>query len=175
MKPNRGDGLAPHISVTLAELERIGCVATTEGSWGDRVLDQPRRRGEAMKPLRVLVVEDDRMIGPLLAELLEDLGHVVCAVEVDAAAAVAAARRCHPDLMIVDVGLGEASGIAAVKEILKEGFVPHVFVTGDILTGLSLGPDAVLIQKPYRGSDLVAAIARAIRGRAGREEDAASI
>ena len=128
-----------------------------------------------MKLLRVLVVEDDLMIGPLLAELLEDLGHIVCAVEVDAAAAVAAARRCHPDLMIVDVGLGEASGIAAVKEILKEGFVPHVFVTGDILTGLSLGPDAVLIQKPYRGSDLVAAIARAIRGRAGREEDAASI
>jgi DNA-binding response OmpR family regulator len=119
-----------------------------------------------MKPLRILVVEDDLMIGPLLAEMLEELGHVVCAVEVDAAAAVAAARRCHPDLMIVDVGLGEASGIAAVKEILKEGFVPHVFVTGDIVRGLSLGPDAVLIQKPYRGADLVAAIARAIGSRA---------
>ena len=38
-----------------------------------------------MKPLRILVVEDDLMIGPLLAEMLEDLGHVVCAVEVDAA------------------------------------------------------------------------------------------
>ena len=27
-----------------------------------------------MKPLRILVVEDDVMIGPLLAEMLEDLG-----------------------------------------------------------------------------------------------------
>jgi len=157
--------MAPHIAVMFAELERLG--RAEEGpSVRDRVLDQPRGREEAMKPLRVLVVEDDLLIGPLLAELLEDLGHFVCAVEVDAAAAVAAARRCHPDLMIVDVGLGEASGIAAVKEILKEGFVPHVFVTGDMLRGLPLGPDAVLIQKPYRGADLVAAIARAIGSRA---------
>jgi len=62
----------------------------------------------------------------------------------------------------------ERAHIARVsgKEILKEGFVPHVFVTGDMLRGLSLGPDAVLIQKPYRGADLVAAIARAIGSRA---------
>jgi hypothetical protein len=54
--------------------------------------------------------------------------------------------------------------LAAVKEILSEGFVPHVFVTGDLVRNLSLGPDAVLLQKPYRGSDIVAAIARAVDG-----------
>ena len=123
-----------------------------------------------MDPLRILVVEDDPMIGPLLAEILEDLGHFVCAVEVDAAKAVAAAARLHPDLMIVDVGLGEVSGVAAVKAILKEGFVPHVFVTGDLVRNLSLGPDAVLLQKPYRDSDIVAAIARAVGGPARRGE-----
>ena len=103
-----------------------------------------------MRPLRVLVVEDDPMIGPLLAEVLEDLGHVVVAVVVDADAAVAAAGDCRPDLMIVDIKLGERSGVAAVREILRDGFVPHVFVTGDLLRNLELGPDAVLIQKPYR-------------------------
>ena len=108
------------------------------------------------------------MIGPLLAEMLEDLGHIVCAVEVDAANAVAAAARFHPDLMIVDVGLGRVSGVAAVKEILRQGFVPHVFVTGDLLGNLSLGPDAVLIQKPYRCPEIVAAIARAVGGPARR-------
>jgi two-component system, response regulator PdtaR len=86
-----------------------------------------------MKPLRILVVEYDVMIGPLLAEMLEDLGHIVCGVEVDAENAMAAAARWRPELMIVDVGLGEASGIAAVKEILRGGFVPYVFVTGDVL------------------------------------------
>jgi CheY-like chemotaxis protein len=125
-----------------------------------------------MQSLRILVVEDDPMIGPLLAELLEDLGHFVCAVETDARKAVAAATRLRPDLMIVDVGLGEVSGVAAVAEILKARFVPHVFVTGDVLKNLSLGPKAVLIQKPYRSHDLVAAIARATAGGAGRDERA---
>src|SRR5271169_7221669 len=106
-----------------------------------------------MNALRALVVEDDAIIGGLLAETLEGLGHTVCAVESNVANAGAAASHWHPDLMIVDVGVGEASGVAAVKEILRSGFVPHVFATGDALRDLSLGPDAVLIQKPFRGPD----------------------
>ena len=79
-----------------------------------------------MKALRTLIVEDDAMIGGLLAETLEGLGHGVSAVENNVDNAVAAASRCRPDLMIVDVGLGEASGIAAVNEILRSGFVDQV-------------------------------------------------
>jgi two-component system, response regulator PdtaR len=133
---------------------------------GVAVLEQGRRErgGKSVKALRILVVEDDLMIGGLLAETLEDLGHTVCAVETKVANAVAAAARYHPDLMIVDVGLGEASGIAMVRKILKGGFVPHVFVTGDVLRDLSLGPDAVLIQKPFREPDIVQAIQRALSG-----------
>ncbi len=121
-----------------------------------------------MRPLRVLVVEDDPMVGPLLGEVLEDLGHTVVGVEVDADAAITAARDRRPDLMIVDIGLAGRSGVAAVGEILRDGFVPHVFVTGDLLPEHSLGPDAVLIQKPYRQADIVAAIARAIDGASKR-------
>jgi CheY-like chemotaxis protein len=116
----------------------------------------------AMKSLRILVVEDDPMIGPLIAEILEDIGHVVCGVETNAREAVQAAARHQPDLMIVDVGLGEASGVEAVTQILLERFVPHVFVTGDLLRNLSLGPGVVLIQKPFRVPEIVAAIARAV-------------
>lgn len=115
-----------------------------------------------MKALRTLVVEDDAMIGGLLAETLEGLGHVVCAVEINVANAVAAASQWRPDLMIVDVGLGEASGIVAVKEILRSRFVPHVFVTGSAVRGMPLGPETVLIQKPFRVSDLERAIQGAL-------------
>jgi DNA-binding response OmpR family regulator len=115
-----------------------------------------------MKAHRTLVVEDDATIGGLLAETLEGLGHVVCAVERDVANAVTAASNWRPDLMIVDVGLGEASGVAAVKEILRSGFVPHVFVTGAAVRGMPLGPDSILIQKPFRVSDLDRAIQRAL-------------
>jgi len=112
--------------------------------------------------LSILIVEDDAMIGPLLAEMLEDLGHFVCGVELTAAQAVCEAERLHPDLMIVDIGLGVASGLAAVNDILRRVYVPHIFVTGDRSTGLRLGPDAILIQKPFREIELVAAIDRAV-------------
>jgi len=115
-----------------------------------------------MKALRTLVVEDNAMIGALLAETLEGLGHTVCAVESNVANAVTAAALWRPDLMIVDIGLGEASGVAAVNEILRSGFVPHVFVTGDTVRGMPLGPETILLQKPFRVSDLERAIQQAI-------------
>jgi two-component system, response regulator PdtaR len=114
-----------------------------------------------MNALRTLVVED-AIIAGLLAETLEGLGHAVCAVETNVARAVAAASRWRPDLMIVDVGLGEASGIAAVKQILSSSFVPYVFVTGSALSGLSVDPDFVLLRKPFRVSDLDQAIQRVL-------------
>jgi two-component system, response regulator PdtaR len=107
-------------------------------------------------------VEDDAMIGLLLAETLESFGHTVCAVESNVANAVAAASYWRPDLMIVDVGLSEASGVAAVKEIVRIKFVPHVFVTGDAVRGTALSPETVLIQKPFRVSDLERAIQEAL-------------
>ena len=128
----------------------------------DWVDESSTGRGHSMRALRTLVVEDDAMIGELLVETLEGLGHAVCAVESDAANAVAAASYCRPDLMIVDVGLSEASGVAAIQEIIRTNFVPHVFVTGDAVTRASLGPETVLIQKPFRVSDLERAIRAAL-------------
>jgi two-component system, response regulator PdtaR len=157
--------LAPNLKHSPKKSGRLAADQIGRPAW-----NPGRVQEAAMKSLRVLIIEDDLTIGPLLAETLEQFGHVVCALEVDAAAAATAAKRCHPDLMIVDIGLGEASGLSVVEQILKEGFVPHVFVTGDDLRGLPLGPEAVLIQKPYKSSDLVAAIARAIDGKVKRDE-----
>lgn len=122
------------------------------------------------RSLRILIVEDDLAIGPLLAEVLNDLGHTVCAIETNANAAVTAARFYCPDLMIVDVKLGGSSGVSAVREIQGEGIVPHVFVTGDALQGLPIGSGAVLLQKPYRPSDLITAIEAALAATAAYVE-----
>jgi two-component system, response regulator PdtaR len=115
-----------------------------------------------MKALCTLVVEDDAILGELLAKTLKGLGHGVCAVETNVAKAVAAASHWRPDFMIVDVGLGEESGLVAVKEILRSRFVPHVFVTGNAVRGMPSGADTVLIQKPFRVSDLERAIQTAL-------------
>jgi len=116
----------------------------------------------AMKALRVLVVEDDMITGVLLGELLEQMGYDVCAIESTEADAVTAAVQYRPDLMIVDVQLGDGSGVSAVEEILRAGPVSYVFVSGDLAGIQALRPGTVVLRKPYRVPDLAQAIQRAI-------------
>ncbi len=134
----------------LGNRSRIGATSEGEGT------------GRTMAALRVLVVEDDAIIGALLAEMLEGMGHDVCAVEATEADAVTAAARWRPDLMIVDVRLGDGSGVSAVDEIHRTGPVPHVFVSADISRLQALRPGAAIIQKPYREADLARVIRRAL-------------
>jgi two-component system, response regulator PdtaR len=115
-----------------------------------------------MKALRVLLVEDDTMISMLLAEMLEEMGYDVCAIEATVAGAVTAAAQYRPDLMIVDGRLGDGSGVLAVEEILRTGFVPHVFISGNISRVQALRPGAVVLQKPFNEAELTRAIQRAL-------------
>jgi two-component system, response regulator PdtaR len=115
-----------------------------------------------MKALRVLVVEDEMLIGMLLADMLGAMGYDVCAVEATEADAVAAAARYRPDLMIVDAGLRDGSGVSAVDEILSTGWIPHVFVSGETSKISAQRPGAIVIQKPFRDADLNRAIQRAL-------------
>lgn len=139
----------------------------TDSARSDRGLDQRRRRGPRaarMKGLRILVAEDEPFINIMLIEMLEEMGHTVCASTQTEEEMVKAALATKPDVMIVDARLGTGSGIAAVEEILKSAFIPHIFASGDILNGCLRDPRAVIIQKPYRESDLARAIASALLG-----------
>src|SRR6478752_2013689 len=115
-----------------------------------------------MQPLRVLLVEDDALIGVLLAELLRGMGHEVCDTAATEAAAVTAAERCAPDLMIVDARLARGSGIAAVDEILRARPVAHFFLSGDAEQVRMLRPEAIIVRKPFRQAELARAIDLAV-------------
>ncbi len=112
--------------------------------------------------LRVLIVEDDAFIGMLYADLLAEIGHTVCAIEATETEAVAAATLHKPDFMIVDATLGTGTGVSAVDEILRSGFVPHVFVSGDAESVRAVRPTAIVLQKPFRYPDLTHAIRQAL-------------
>jgi two-component system, response regulator PdtaR len=112
--------------------------------------------------LRILVIEDDSMIGMLFAETLAGMGHTVCALAASQEEAVLAAREHRPDLMIVDARLGAGSGIRAVETILAHRFVPHVFVTGDKTAVAGELPEAIIVEKPFYVAELAAAMRRAM-------------
>jgi len=145
--------------------QMISAIGALPGRGNHGNLGQPlggKGTGNAMAALRILVVEDDAVIGALLAEMLEGMGHDVCAVEATEADAVTAAARWQPDLMIVDVRLGEGSGVSAVDEIHRAGPIPHVFVSADISRLRALRPGAAIIQKPYGEADLARVMQRAL-------------
>lgn len=102
------------------------------------------------------------MIGELLADMLRDMGYDVCALETTENEAVAAAVRCKPDLMIVDAQLGDGSGIAAVETILSTGFVPHLFMSGNVARVTEQRPTAVVLEKPFHEAAFTSAIKRAL-------------
>ncbi len=114
-----------------------------------------------MKALRVLVVEDDALLGLFLAEVLIEMGYEICAIEATETAAVAAAIRHGPELMIVDARLRDGNGMSAVEQILRSQPIPHIFVTGDAKSVLEAMPNATVLRKPFRESELASAIQRA--------------
>ena len=111
---------------------------------------------------RILIVEDEAIIGMLLSEVLAGMGHDVCEVVASEAEAITAAAKHLPDLLIVDAGLASGDGLSAVDAILATRFVPHVFTTGNALKVRLLRPDAVVLEKPFHEAELADAITSAL-------------
>ncbi len=111
---------------------------------------------------RILIIEDDDFIAMLYADSLCAMGHGVCAIAATEQAAIAAAERYQPDFMIVDGSLQVGSGLAAVAEIQRGGFVPHLFVSGDGARIAAKIPNGNILQKPFRTAELGAAIQRVL-------------
>jgi DNA-binding response OmpR family regulator len=134
--------------------DRNARVITVAPAW--RSVTMPA--ADEPESLHILIVEDDPMIGMLLGEMLEAMGHRVCAIEMTEAAAVAAALAHRPDVMIVDALLFDGSGVGAVTTIRKTIDIACVFVSGDVSEINTTDADAVILSKPYNEAGLVGAI-----------------
>lgn len=133
----------------------------TPSGMDDRSTPPPLAPPTTETKLRILVVEDDEMLRAVLVEVVEGLGYAVCATAASESEAVAAAAATKPDLMIVDIGLGRGSGVAAVERILQTGPVPHFFITG--VRPEYLSNDAPVLRKPFRAAQLAASIEAALK------------
>ncbi|MBI2876700.1 MAG: response regulator [Candidatus Tectomicrobia bacterium] len=72
-----------------------------------------------VKPLRVLLIEDNRGVSDLLRLLLERSGHTV-EVAYDGAAGVEAARRFRPEVVLCDLGLPKMDGYAVATTLRRD-------------------------------------------------------
>lgn len=114
----------------------------------------------------VLVVDDDRTIRHLLTRFLtlEDY-RVVSAGE--AGEALAALRTESPDLVLLDVMLGEDDGLDVLEQMREISDVPVILLTGrtsesDRVMGLKLGADDYVV-KPFSPAEVEARVASVLR------------
>lgn len=122
----------------------------------------------------VLVAEDDEMQAELIRRSLLAEGHTATVVH-DGAAALDAARRLRPDLVVLDLMLPVVGGFGVCR-VLRGGDpssadIPVLMLTArsqedDVLLGLELGADDYMT-KPYSPRELMARIRTVLR-RSGR-------
>ena len=138
-----------------------GCFEEPAGSAGVLVCsaaaeDPTRMSGvsSASAKRRVLVVEDEMLIGMLLEDMLTDLGHEVAAIIPRLKEAMAAVDRETYDLAILDVHLHGESAFPVAEALIAKG-TPFVFATGYGERGLPENyRGRPVLQKPFAKDDL---------------------
>lgn len=117
-------------------------------------------------PLRILIVEDERMIALDLTDILEGAGHKVVGYATTMAQALKLASETKPDLALMDMELEDgSSGLEAAEALGASSRLPILFLTGrgDFMVramALDIQPLG-FVTKPYRPDDVLAALSHA--------------
>lgn len=124
--------------------------------------------------MRLLLVEDDVMIGETVLDVLRAEHFAVDWVK-DGVMADTATRTQHYDLVLLDLGLPKRDGLDVLKGLRqRHDTTPVIVVTArdavaDRIAGLDAGADDYVL-KPYDLDELLARIRALIRRGAGRPD-----
>jgi two-component system OmpR family response regulator len=117
--------------------------------------------------MRVLLIEDDRMIGTAIQQALKDAAYAVDWVT-DGETAIHVAESEAYELALLDLGLPKADGRDVLRRLRALGRrIPVIIVTArdsvdDRIDGLDLGADDYLI-KPFEIRELLARMRAVLR------------
>jgi two-component system KDP operon response regulator KdpE len=117
-------------------------------------------------PPRILIVDDEPNILGTLAPLLRARGYEVFTA-MNGRAAIEAADRDKPDLIVLDLGLPDLDGVEVCRQVRGGSTVPIVVLSargaeGDKVRALDVGADDY-VTKPFGAEELLARIRAALR------------
>ena len=122
--------------------------------------------------MRILLVEDDPMLGAATQQALRDAGHAVDWVR-DGAAALAGAASVAYEALLLDLGLPRRDGLTVLRSLRQSGNeLPVLIVTArdgveERIRGLDLGADDYLV-KPFEAGELLARLRAVVRRKGGQ-------
>jgi two-component system OmpR family response regulator len=116
--------------------------------------------------MRILLVEDDRMIGQAITHALKDAAYAVDWVK-DGATAIESTAAETYDLVLLDLGIPRRDGLEVLRHIRRLDGIPVIIVTArdevnDRVVGLDLGADDYLV-KPFEVRELLARMRAVLR------------
>ena len=114
-----------------------------------------------MKRKRILLVEDEVKVQDYNKYLLEKEGFAA-ETAMTLAEARTAAERQTPDIIVLDIGMPDGSGLDFLREFKQTSNIPVLLLTGynkneDVLAGFERGCNDYL-KKPYAFPELLARI-----------------
>ena len=69
--------------------------------------------------MRIMLVDDHKLLRQSLKRQLEEFGHEVVADVADGNSAIAAALKNQPDIILMDISMAEGDGITACRSIME--------------------------------------------------------
>jgi CheY-like chemotaxis protein len=126
-----------------------------------------------MTPIRILIAEDERLVGFDLRQRLSRMGYTVVGSAASGEEAIEHAQRLQPDLVLMDVRLrGHMDGIAAAQHIRAQVEIPVIFMSAytSVQTLEHIWPmvPAGYLSKPFFEPQLRLALERALETRQRR-------
>jgi two-component system OmpR family response regulator len=122
--------------------------------------------------MRILLVEDDRMIGEAVRIALKDAAYAVDWVQ-DGSAANSALEHGEHQAVLLDLGLPKRDGLEVLRRLRQAGnAVPVIVITArdgvdNRIKGLDFGADDYLV-KPFDVNELLARLRAVIRRQGGQ-------
>jgi len=114
-----------------------------------------------VRPLRVLLAEDESIIRLGLRRILEEAGHQVVAAP-DGRTAVKLARQTRPDLALLDIKMPGLDGLEAAREIYLQRPLPIVLLTAygdqELVERAAGLPILAYLIKPVNEQELLATL-----------------
>lgn len=121
--------------------------------------------------MRILLVEDDRLIGEAIAQASRDAAYAIDWVT-DGEAALSTLSTQEYGLILLDLGLPRQDGLQVLRQLrIEKHTLPVIIITArdsvdDRIKGLDFGADDYLI-KPFATSELLARMRALIRRHQG--------
>ena len=118
------------------------------------------------RDVRVLIAEDDYLVGEMIRGLLREIGYTVVGEASNGLEAVKMAESLHPDVILMDIQMPQVDGVEATRRIGESSPTPVVVLTAyetpELIQDASNAGVSAYLVKPPNAREIERAIALAL-------------